>query len=298
MAQPRRDAPALYELIGSRTRHAPMPRRVEEPVAPAVEPKVAPAPVRPEPADEADDRGPILGPGRAIRMPVGYFFFVAAAVIAVGVGGYLLGYQHRDAEHEEARRGAVPEPLLPITDPLNEPGVGVGGIAGVDQARPNRPGSNAGGSVQGSAAGDARASGAGRPGTAAGTANTGDPARPGIVGGPGVRDGVGFPGVTVVSRETPDPRERGLNYAVIASLGEERALLAARYLAGRGVEVVVVPGQNGRFDIVSRAGFAGGAYKERAGRSLETRIREIGRAFRQEHGGPTDFSDMWWKRFG
>jgi len=102
VAKPRKNSPALYELIGTRQRAM---RPVEVRPRPQHE-EHAPAPP-PAPAAEDEERPPLLGPGRVVRLPVGFFFFGAAIVIAAGVGGYALGYKvkERQVDAAERRRG-------------------------------------------------------------------------------------------------------------------------------------------------------------------------------------------------
>jgi hypothetical protein len=86
--------PALYELIRRRSEEQsdaparPMPQaRVQEP---------APRAVAPRGEGDSTDHEPVLGdliaPGRSIRVPVGYLFVGAAAIVALAVLAYVVGH--------------------------------------------------------------------------------------------------------------------------------------------------------------------------------------------------------------
>ena len=258
MSKPRKNAPALYELIGGRSRLSP-------PGPPAAEAHEEESEVVEESFEE-EAHHTILSPGRTVRMPVGYFFFGLAIIIATGVGCYMLGYKLRDAayQREEKRQAQLEAPIEPLDRPVNSDLLGPG--RGSPLTRPRAD------SGAGSGSGAVR------------------PPSPAIGTGPGR--------MVVVAAGTPDPREKGVNYAVVATLGLERAEDLAKFLSERGLDVAVVKTNNVRLhSVVALKGFPSGTFRTEERRDFESSLKSLGAEYASQGGGRKDFGGLWWDRF-
>ena len=255
MTKPRKNAPALYELIRERSR-APSTTPPEEDQLDEHEPE-------PEEEPSCDEEPPstILGPGRTVRMPVGYFFFGLAIVIATGIGGYILGFRQSEARYERQRerQARLDAPADPLDRPINRRL-----LAGSSPAPEGRADSDAGPS--------------------------------GSIGAFPSDGGTGT--MVIVEQGTPDPRQRGVNYAVVASLGRERALDLGRFLTERGVDVAVVKLNNARLpSVIALRGFPSGHFRTEQRRSFEATLRRLGQEHADRGGGRKDFAELWWDRY-
>ena len=293
MSTQRKAGPALYELIGRNTRVtsgkqiggrpgsddvvAVPPARDTPPARPAdrapdaaaplrqARPPVAQSP-RPEPVAAADADGPppppVLGPGRAVRVPTGYMLFGVAAVLAAALGGYMFGWVQKEREENTAQRLEAQRTSGTLTEPLgDEPIIR-------PQPKPTQSTNGA------------------RPGPSGSGSTTTPAAAPAI------------PGVIVVQKGVADPRVSGRNYAVVASLGKDRALELAEFLAGSGVEIAVLPRNTvGLYPVVSLSGFAKDEFRTKARQDHENRLRDLGKQFAKQGGGRKDFSDLWWSLY-
>lgn len=226
-----------------------------------------------------EERPVLIGPGRVVRLPVGYFFFGAAVVLAAAFGGYLVGYQVRDRSAEAEKRRLVSEGMILPADPLaGEPRTGTP-LAGTNE-RPVRTGTT----------------GTTQTGTQPDRPRTQDRAPQGGTTGTGPTLP---PGVILVQQGERGPWEPGLNYFIIASYGQENALELAEFLAGNGVPVVVTRLRGSQlWSVVSQRGFTRdpmradgeiGAYR--------TRLERLGREFGALGGWRRlSFSDMYGMR--
>jgi hypothetical protein len=301
MANPRKASPALYELIGRQTRVTSGKQiggRDHPDEAPASHgapaPTLRPAPARPvdrshheapppsplprplqiaRPPSHADPRSadaaphidaPVpapIGPGRSVRVPTGYFLFGAAAVLAAAIGGYMFGFVQKEREVTEAERQAAQLTGTRLTEPTD------GALPPPSSTQPGKQ--TATRTQPGPAGGSA-------------TSNTAAPSTQ-------------IPGVTIVGKGVADPRTVGKNYAVVASLGQDRAIEVAEFLARSGVESAVLPRNTGGFyPVVSLTGFAKEEFRGKARQDHENRLRELGKQYAKQGGGRKDFSDLWW----
>ncbi len=261
MASPRKNAPALYELIG-------VSRRPGEPDA-AV-------PEREEVHREDHHHEPAthIGPGRTVRMPVGFFFIGVAAVIAAAVGGYTLGYMKKGQEiSAEERRQAAAEAAL-LREPSGFGGVNPDLLGGAedrsaDRQRATQPRTQT------------------PPRTRPETAPTQQEAR---IEGPA--------GLIIVGGGTPDPRESGKNYAILSSVGWDRALALGEFLASQGLEVAVLPAHNGRLHpVVSLGGLTREEYRSSSREQHERLLKRLGREWAASGTGRKDFEGLYWARY-
>lgn len=117
--------------------------------------------------------------------------------------------------------------------------------------------------------------------------------------------------LTATGVSSVDPRIVGSNYLELATLPEEQARQAVRYLASVGMEAIAVPASgvdrraggpntSDRHRVIA-LGLAvpGDRYSSSAAERerFERRIARIGKAW-AEQGGASDFSDPLWRRFG
>lgn len=293
MSTQRKAGPALYELIGRHTRvtsgkqiggrpgsddgvAAPpsrdvRPARSDDRSADAsaplhlARPPVAQAP-RPEPVVAVDTDAPppppVLGPGRAVRVPTGYMLFGVAAVLAAALGGYMFGWVQKEREQNTAERLEAQRTAGTLTEPLGDQPISR------PQPKPTQTST----------------------GTRPGPSNSGATSTPAAT--------PAIPGVIVVQKGVADPRASGKNYAVVASLGKDRSLELAEFLAGAGVEIAVLPRNTvGLYPVVSLSGFAKDEFRTKARQDHENRLRELGKQFAKQGGGRKDFSDLWWSLY-
>ncbi len=296
--------PALYELIGDRPlgRSSSPPPRAPDRTDPstrersreAVEPKAGPTRQRPAPAEtpartepaasaQAEPASPVgamFQPGHVLRVPVGYVWFAAAVLIVAAISAYFVGYQVAAGRAEAERRADLADrqpPLGDIDDPLNTPGA-------VDaDGRSTTPRSIAGGSRDADRRSPApdRQQDRRRPAPAPAGSITGSP----------------LPNVYFVSEAVPDPRVEGLNYLVLASgITRDDAERLALFLGRNGVGAVRTrPNSRNLVTVATLEGLNAEGYGSPARQAVESRIRALGRQFR-EQGGWTDFTDAWWDR--
>ncbi|MBL0928119.1 MAG: hypothetical protein IBJ11_10795 [Phycisphaerales bacterium] len=294
-------SPALYELLGeaaaaSRAQQAPPsrptpaspappppprpaapppPQRVEVPrpvhVAAPHEPQ-RPAPVAAPPAgDEPEDRVLWFRPGQVLRVPVGYLFVAAGLLIAVAIFAYLLGYQKRDGEYKREQEALAARTTPDVTEPLRQPGPNgqtapTGATAGPGRPEPARP--------------------ADRP-------NAGRPSEP-----PSGRRIVPVDGVIFLEAGMDDPRESGKHYYILATAGKEETDRIARFLGGKGVDVIRLPPNNaGLSQVVGLRAFESGKPDDPDAVEYRRQVQRLGREWRQTQRGATEFADMYLAKY-
>jgi len=96
-----------------------------------------------------------------------------------------------------------------------------------------------------------------------------------------------------------DPRTPGLNYFIVALYPEDLARRAAAFLRERGVDAAVVPNNASRnlYHVVSLRGFPRREVGTPAYTEHRALLMRLGRVWKREHDGPTDFSDAWAARY-
>ncbi|MEM8834710.1 MAG: hypothetical protein AAGD00_02710 [Planctomycetota bacterium] len=210
--------------------------------------------------EEPEEDESLLSPGRIVRVPVGYFFVAAAIVVIVGIGGYILGESRARAELELIKERAAQQGIENlIIDPLTQ--------------QPERQATN-----QVSPSIDRTA------GVSTGGPRTG-----------GVTPPVERP--LIIDSWDDDPREPDLNYFHVAHLPRSEADRAATYLAARGVPTARLPRERGgSCDVVVLQGLARGELGSEQRRELEQRVKRIGRDYKREANGPTDFADLYLRK--
>ncbi len=234
--------------------------------------------VQPEPAGGGTP-GPAVpvGPGRFLKIPVGYAYVAIAAALAALVCVYIYGFsagENSSAKRFEQRRieELNAQANLPTYDPLT---------AG---KRPQ--------SLQNDSAGSP--SGGERPRTPAGgspeagrSTPAGDRGPPGDGGG--AQDLGPAPG--------GDPRQPGLNYFVLAHAAALKGAPMVEFCRKNGLDAHLVPDDNGELRLVIVCpGFSGGERQSAAVKALEAKIRSVGLKWKSSARGNGDFGDLYPKK--
>jgi hypothetical protein len=322
-----KNAPALYELIRDKPAgRSPMRPVLPSTAAPALAPKPAPMP---RPVDE-DDRPPsIFSPGRSIRLPIGYLIFAGLFFAVVVVASYVVGYNRRDNEERQraARESATamdavdplavqpqntrPSVIAPTrpqnnpttpTDRRPQPAVQTKSPTPAPtstppetKSQPQTPTQNQTRQPVSPIEGASKAAPSPAPGTAP---SQPQPSTKAPEKQPESAPGTRPKGVIMVSGAKDDPRTVGLNYLIAATLTPDEAEKAAQFLVGKGLEVAVVPADNrgpNRW-VVILEGLAAKDLGSQKARTLEQRLQDLGRIYKNELKGPTVFNDPWWKK--
>jgi hypothetical protein len=255
--------PALYEMMRSR------PTATPNDAAPVVR---APASVpAPEPvAFDSEDLAPVqpsptaaaivdlLRPGRTLRLPVGYVFLGVAALIALVLVAYVIGNRqgHNARDAELAENFGSPMITPRVNDPLT-----------LEAQEPSPDGG--GSALPGSGS---RGGGSGTPRTAANSASWG-PVEP-----------------------KGDPRQKGVNYFILAETTPQGALRLAEFCRANGLESYVVAGKNARRRVIAFPGYQGSRL-DPAVKALEDRIHAIGDKYKTESKGETNMRDAYPSRY-
>lgn len=253
-----RRGPSLYELAADRTRHA---GRADAAPIPVV--RAAPA-MRPAPIETVGESSGWAGGGRSIRVPMGYVFLAGGVAFALFIIAYLIGAQ-QGRKHERDRYARDSSSLLGATsDPLDY-------LASDQLAR--------------------QQTGAANP-----TQTQQQTAQP----GPGPRQAAAQTPQTATQRPPASTGRLvdGMNYYILARLSPDEAHRAATFLRANGLDVGVFRTDNPRFrEVIAMRGFAAGSgpdgvFGEESNR-LKSEIRRVGRLYKSQQNGPTDFNDVY-----
>lgn len=109
-----------------------------------------------------------------------------------------------------------------------------------------------------------------------------------------------------------DPRVEGKNYLIVETMTFDDAMSAAEFLTANGVPSVVVAPEGadpsklqqqpkgGMWQIIAREGFTRDEYRANSQRAdaIERSVKQIGRRWKDDHKGTTNFSRCYWKKFG
>lgn len=287
----KRKSPALYELIAPKSRPeterpAAAPAAPSSPAAPAQPAARSPAPAsassnipatRPAPVSVAprelaaddpldqDEKFLGLSPGSRLNIPIGFAFIGMAVVIAAVIVAYSLGYGTREKELKNDAAKTAANDARGIVDPIADP-------SPFDSGAPQTPGQPSNG-VAKPAPRPEPAPVKEQPKTAAAK-------------------------VYIVKGAKDDPRRPGTNYPVVARLPIKESTAAAEFLVSKGVPTAVVPSSDPRlFLVVPLTGLERGAFGTTARDATEKTLKDIGRAFKREQKGATDFFDLFWDKF-
>lgn len=235
--------PALYEKMRTRPSDgggtiAPSSRIVEPASRPAV--------------TRTDVGGNWLGPGRVIRLPVGYVLLAAALMIVVVVTAYMVAFKRGQSTGKAELSQMVndlsgSEPRV-TNDPLTDL---------------NAPPSGARGAL-----------------TDSPTARKSSAAASGLQ----IRPSSAWGAITA------DPRKKGLNYFVVAETREPGAKKIAEFCRNNGLETYVIPGKNdGLRRVIVLPGFESGVRSSPEVKSLESRMQDVGDKWKKFERGNSDF---------
>ncbi len=243
----------LLELVKGR----PASSTPDEPVAPAPpKPKKTPRPLpgKNTPDDGSGAAGGLVS-GRVLRVPAGYLFFVAAAVIAVFLIGWALGHRQAAAEHKREMANLAQRGALPSEDPLLTGGGLTAPLVPATAPRSTSPGPTSGLPRAGA---DQPASPAGR-----------SPAE-------------------ATLRE-------GLNYLIVARADAENAEKARVFLREQGLNAIIRRENNRWHLVIINQAFPRGTTDEPEAQTLKSEVQRLGRIWKAERRGYTDFNDCYFK---
>ena len=284
----KRRSPALYELIAGQSRDdvpgaaagTPTPRtpptstgvagveakpsaaRVQQPVR--VEPAVRHAPF------EDEDRVLGISPGRVLRVPIGYVFMGVFVVLVALFTTYTIGYKQRDNLAQRDKELAAQNETRQIVDPMIQRSLPPAAVTHPPTATPP----------------------VAAPPTHANTKSITDPTE-----NPAAGSSSSAARLTVVEKPADDPRQVGLNYAVVATLPLREATAAGQYLASKGFGVALVPLSDKKlWQVTPTRGFEGDKYQAAEGKAFEKSIKDLGKAFKRDMKGASDFSDLFWRK--
>ena len=101
---------------------------------------------------------------------------------------------------------------------------------------------------------------------------------------------------TPTTDRTTDTRRKGLNYIFVERFSPEEADQVADYLAGQGIDAMVLPANNRLRQVVLRQGFEGWS-SNRQGQALLAKIKALGREWKSQHGGTKNFDQAYGNKF-
>ncbi|MBL9119834.1 MAG: hypothetical protein JNL80_07970 [Phycisphaerae bacterium] len=263
--------PALYELI----RHKP--RGPIVPVSSARGPAISgplghsggggvpiPPSIAPSPAASSQP----IGPGRFIKVPVGYAYVAIGVALAALVGVYMYGFSAGESAASKRFEERRIEELnahgsLPAVDPMK---------AG------QTPPSLVDGGVNGGQDGAPQGDGNGGTGRNAGGSGDQDPSGTDLGPPPGT-----------------DPRQPGLNYFILAGrLGTLEGDPMVRFCRKNGLDAHLVPDDNAKLRLlIVCPGFSARERQSPAVKALEAKIRAVGRKYESTGPGRRDFADLY-----
>jgi hypothetical protein len=107
-----------------------------------------------------------------------------------------------------------------------------------------------------------------------------------------------------------DPREAGKNYLIVERLMFDDAIASAQFLTQNGVAAAVVPPEGvdaselqkqarGIWLVIARQGFTRDEFRASgAAEELKNSVIKLGRRWKQDHKGQTNFANCYWNKFG
>ncbi len=99
--------------------------------------------------------------------------------------------------------------------------------------------------------------------------------------------------------KTTDPRQKGLNYPILAYCTLPEANRLGVFLAQRGVDTFIIPGKNEElYHLVGLHGLRGDGGFRAAREEYETKLKRLGREWKAQNGGRgEDLSSIWWDKY-
>lgn len=265
-----RDTPALFELVRSSGIKRPTSASRENPLIPPDTQTAAENDKtrgnRPQRSQTAKSTATIASStaaepaslGRTIRLPMGYVFVAVMAMIVLLIVAYSIGFARGHAALKSAKNTARTTDSSPTGTKNNANRASIAGPANQFE-NPSQLGS----------ANSDRS-----------TTNTRI-----------------NPGTTVPAR-TDDTRVPGLNYIIVERFAPQEADLVADFLAGYGIDVIVLPANNRNLrEVIVRQGY-NGWLSNTAGQQMFSRIKDLGREWRSRYKGSKNFDKALAKKFG
>lgn len=273
---PAHGVPAVTPSIATPRTLEPAPAR--GPMAHAPNAPASPTRAETEEDDAPDTKVFGITPGSRLNIPVGFAFIAMAVVIAAVLGAYMLGYDKRTKEGRQEQERLAARESGGIVDPTRLP------LGDLTPSEPSRP--TPGGVPTPT-----------RGGTQAPPANAA-PGKEPTVPAAGAGAAPGTPRVIVVKSSKDDPRRDGLNYPTVASLPIKEATAAAEFLVSKGYATALVPSPSDSrlFMVIPMIGVERANY-QKASESASKTLRDLGRAFKRDQKGATDFNDLFWKKY-
>ncbi len=299
--------PALYELIQQQAQRSRPTSVVTRPAVPVKPERAAPpsgpptgappiahhpAASKPAPSPQTyagkADTAPMSNPhdswlsqGKTYRIPAGYIVMAVILLVLLPIVSYSIGFQVSKNQHAAAQTKESLDQYSKINDPT---------LAN-NQARSatlpqSNPANNPTTTTNSPAGSSPANTGANRPiDLAAGSTPQNTPAAGPIQG---VKLGSG----------DPDRRTVGLNYYILASfLQTEEADRAVDFFAANGVAVMrQAPNNRGLCTLVALEGFPSGDTQSQRARDYKATLLKLGREYKRNHRGGTDFSDLYLKK--
>ena len=210
--------------------------------------------------DTGGSGGMLNWAGRTVRVPAGYIFVVAAVIATAGILGYVIGFGRAEQVYDDKARQQA-QLGADVTDPLDSGPVEINLTA----PQPEAP------------ALQSRLSGAAGDATDRDTSSRStNPAQTG-------RD--------------ESSRQPGLNYYVLVrDLPAEGDRLVA-WLDTRGIPALTEPVSGGLVKVIVLQGFERGQASSARALSYKQHLRELGARWKREHGGSSDFSDLYLEKY-
>lgn len=223
---------------------------------------------RREPRASSPDDAPAwftwFGGARSVRIPIGYLFVAAALALGLSFVGYIVGFSRAEARLEAQRRSEVAKSVDDVvSDPLLadlpvNPTL-LNGAGGATAATNERP-------VESNFTAPPRTQPAATPASSVPTIG--------------------------------DPRQAGMNYYIVAREHAAEAERVAAYLRSNGVDALVVEDSSPPWRlVVALRGFAPGTLSSDAALEYRSRLHTLGRAWKRDHRGTTDFSDAYAQKY-
>lgn len=104
--------------------------------------------------------------------------------------------------------------------------------------------------------------------------------------------------VPTAEPHSPAQRQIGLNYMVLCRYPRADADRLVAFLARNGVDAAAVPStMSGSFHVVALRGFAAGTLTTPAAVQYERQLKQLGRKWKLEEKGPTEFADSFWQKY-
>jgi len=265
----KRNTPALLELIRERRQSRDDDSPTADPSSESIhdQPAITPPTASPSPTAPAQTTTPGFF-RRILRIPTGFVVVYLGATVVLLIVAYSIGYGiGKNKGHDEMMPGFTQTPTNDParTNPTNSDNQPI---------RPNtttrNDTSNTNPSNETSEAGLFPPAGGSNPPTAEAQNQPTEP-----------------------YRLDQDSRRIGLNYIRIEQFPPTEAIHVAEFLAANGIDVMVLPTNDGSLrEVITRNGISRDSYSTE-GTALIRRLRQLGRIWESQHNGSKDFDSLY-----